>query len=291
MRAHETSSPRDRERPLRDGDGIGEADAARRASSRDENGDDDGGNGNGDAPASPATKRRRRRAATIAIAGALGFLAIALLVPLPFTATFDDTVLRWLRQLDDPTITRGGGVVAEVARDLTALGGTVVLVLVVALVAGYLGADRRGRDAVAVLAASGGGVVVGVLLKLIFGRERPAVVPHLVEASTASFPSGHSMLSAIVYTTLGALLARFAKRRATQLLPIVAAVLITLLVGLSRLVLGVHYPTDVLAGWAAGAAWAAVAWIAVDRLAQRGAVEGRAPGTAPHATHGSDAAG
>ena len=83
------------------------------------------------------------------------------------------------------------------------------------------------------------------------------------------------MLSAVIYLTLGALLARFAKRRATQVLPIAAAVGITFLVGCSRMILGVHYPTDVLAGWSAGAAWAGVAWLAVDRLAAHGTVEGR----------------
>ena len=105
--------------------------------------------------------------------------------------------------------------------------------------------------------------------------QEPSIVPHLVSVETASFPSGHSMQSTIVYATLGALLARFAKRRATQVLPIAAAVAIAFLVGVSRLVLGVHYPSDVLAGWAAGAAWAAASWIVVDSLAREGAVEGR----------------
>ncbi len=235
-----------------------------------------GGDGNAASPPSPGTRRRRRLAATIAISGGVTFVLLALLVPLPLAADFDAGVLRVLRRLDDPRLTRGGDVVAETARDITALGGTVVLVMVVGLVAAYLAVDRRIRDAVAVVAASGGGVLLGVLLKLVFGRERPSVVPHLVTAHSGSFPSGHSMLSAIVYSTLGALLARFAKRRATQVLPIAAAVAITLLVGVSRLVLGVHYPTDVLAGWAAGAAWAGCSWIAIDRLARRGTVEGRA---------------
>jgi undecaprenyl-diphosphatase len=236
------------------------------------------GPGHREPPVTPAVKRRRRLAATIAVAGGVVFVVLALLVPLPFAAEFDAAVLRVLRQLEDPRLTRGGSVVAETARDLTALGGTVVLAMVVALVAAYLAVDRRGRDAIAVLAASGGGVVLDVLLKLIFGRERPSVVPHLVAAHSGSFPSGHSMLAAIVYPTLGVMLARFAKHRGTQVLPIAAAVAITVLVGGSRLVLGVHYPTDVLAGWAAGAAWAGVSWIAVDRLARKGTVEGRRSG-------------
>jgi undecaprenyl-diphosphatase len=114
-----------------------------------------------------------------------------------------------------------------------------------------------------------------VLLKLLFARDRPSVVPHLVIADSGSFPSGHSMLSAVIYPTLGALLARFARRRGNQVLPIVAAIAVTVLVGISRLVLGVHYPTDVLAGWSAGAAWAGFVWLAVDRLAREGKVEGR----------------
>jgi undecaprenyl-diphosphatase len=229
-----------------------------------------------DAPPPPAARRRRRLAATIAIAGGALFVLLAALVPAPFMDDFDAAVLRMLRSVDDPQLTLGGSAVAEAARDVTALGGTVVLVLLVGLVAAYLAVDRRFRDAIAVLAASVGGVAAGVLLKLVFGRERPSVVPHLVAADSGSFPSGHSMLSAIVYATLGALLARFAKRRATQVLPIAAAIGITFLVGVSRLVLGVHYPTDVLAGWAAGAACAGCSWLAVDTLARKGTVEGRA---------------
>jgi undecaprenyl-diphosphatase len=86
------------------------------------------------------------------------------------------------------------------------------------------------------------------------------------------------MLAAVIYPTLGALLARFAQRRSTQVLPIAAALAITFLVGCSRLVLGVHYPTDVLAGWSAGAAWASVSWLVADRLTREGKVEGRRSG-------------
>jgi undecaprenyl-diphosphatase len=233
----------------------------------------------------PAARRWRLAAAT-SMLGAAAFTVFALIVPRALTDDFDAAVLRTLRRLDDPTMPLGGRWVGDVARDITSLGGTVVLVLVVGLVAAYLAVDRRFRDAVAVAVASVGGVLLGVALKLIFERERPSVVPHLVVVHSASFPSGHSMLSAVIYPTLGALLARFAKRRATQVLPIAAAVGITILVGLSRLILGVHYPTDVLAGWSAGAAWAGASWLAVDGLARKGKVEGRQPGGTDRADTG-----
>ena len=229
---------------------------------------------------SPVANRRRIAVTTCAV-GVFMFGMLALLVPNSLTDVFDSTVLRTLRSLDDPNLPRGGRFASEMARDITSLGGVWVLALVVLLVAGYLAVDRRMRDAVLVLAAAGGGVVVDVGLKLLFARERPSIVPHLTVVHSASFPSGHAMLAAVIYPTLGALLARFSKRRANQVFPIAAAVGITFCVGFSRIVLGVHYPTDVIAGWSAGAAWAAFAWLVADRLARKGAVEGRQPDPAP----------
>ncbi len=227
------------------------------------------------APLATRAARPWRLALVTAVLGVVVFTALALLVPRAATDGLDAAVLRTLRQLDDSRLPLGGDMVLYAARDITALGGTVVLMIVVGLVVGYLMVDRRLRDAVAVLAASIGGLLLVVLLKLLFARDRPSIVPHLVITHSASFPSGHSMLSAVIYPTLGALLARFAKRRGTQVLPIAAAIAITFLVGVSRLVLGVHYPTDVLAGWSAGAAWAGFSWLAVDRLVRQGKVEGR----------------
>jgi len=228
------------------------------------------------ATGSPARSRSRpRTAALTALAGAGCFATVALLLPRAATARFDEAVLRALRQSDDPSVPLGGRAVAIAARDVTALGGTAVLVLVVGVAAAWFALDGRRRDAVAVLVASIGGLGLDFLLKLSFRRERPDLVPHLVDTYSPSFPSGHSMLSAVVYLTIGALLARFARRRATELLPIAVAIVVTVLVGVSRLILGVHYPTDVLAGWAAGTAWAGAAWLVVDALARRGTLEGR----------------
>src|SRR6478609_3685952 len=124
-----------------------------------------------------------------------------------------------------------------------------------------------------VLVSSFGGLLISSLLKDIINRPRPQLVPHLSQVYTSSFPSGHSMLSAVVYLTLGSLLARIAPGMMVKLYLIAVALLLTFLVGVSRVYMGVHYPTDVLAGWTAGLVWAILCWLAARRLQIHGAVE------------------
>jgi undecaprenyl-diphosphatase len=116
-------------------------------------------------------------------------------------------------------------------------------------------------------------MLLSTLLKLGFERPRPDLVPHAVVVYTASFPSGHAMLSAVTWLTLGALLMRVEPRRRVKAYVLALAVLTTLLVGASRIYLGVHWPTDVLAGWCIGAAWALMCWLAALWLQRRGRVE------------------
>ncbi len=139
--------------------------------------------------------------------------------------------------------------------------------------AGVLALSRRRAGAVLVLVAIGGGTALSTLFKLGFERPRPDLVPHAVEVYTASFPSGHAMLSAVTWLTLGALLMRVEPRRRVKAYVLAMAVLTTLLVGASRIYLGVHWPTDVLAGWCIGAAWALICWLAALWLQRRGRVE------------------
>src|SRR5690606_13602698 len=120
----------------------------------------------------------------------------------------------------------------------------------------------RTRQATILIIASGGSILWSQGLKAIFERSRPADVFHAVEVVNSSFPSGHAMLSAGVYLTLGALASRFSPRLRVRVFALVAAVLITVVVGLTRIFLGVHWPTDVLAGWCIGAAWALGCWMA-----------------------------
>lgn len=118
-----------------------------------------------------------------------------------------------------------------------------------------------------------GGTVLSLLLKEWIGRERPSVVPHLVNVHTKSFPSGHAMLSAVVWLTLGAMLAELEARRSLRSYIYGAALTIAILVGISRVYLGVHYPTDVLAGWTAGLVWALGVWWSARLLRRRRVIE------------------
>jgi len=185
----------------------------------------------------------------------------------------DEWVLKSLRDPLDPSRPLGGSVAEEAARDITALGGYTVLTLVTLGCAGYLWLRRKWRAMWLVILSIVGGVLMSEGLKQLFQRERPSIVPHLVTVHSLSFPSGHSMLSAVTYLTLGALLVKTVADRGSRLYVIFIAALLPLLVGLSRVFLGVHYPTDVLAGWCAGLAWALLCSVLAERLQKRGAVE------------------
>jgi len=185
----------------------------------------------------------------------------------------DELLLRALRNkanLSDPL---GPRWVEEMARDFSALGGLGVLLLITAASVAYLLLMRKRHAAWLVLLAVGGGILISTFFKAGFDRARPELVAHLSHVFSASFPSGHSMMSAVVYLTLGALLARMHERWAARAFFLMTAAVITGLVGLSRIYLGVHWPTDVLAGWSAGSAWAIACWYVAMRLQRRGQVE------------------
>jgi undecaprenyl-diphosphatase len=107
----------------------------------------------------------------------------------------------------------------------------------------------------------------------LYARPRPDLVPHLSPVYTSSFPSGHSLIAAVVYLTLGSLLASVISRPMLKVYVLSVAMLLTTAVGLSRVYLGVHYPTDVLAGWLAGLVWALLCWLVARVLQRRGRVE------------------
>jgi undecaprenyl-diphosphatase len=207
------------------------------------------------------------------VCGVLAFFAIADAVREGETRKFDESILRALRDPANPADPVGPPWVEEAGRDLTALGGVAVLFLLTLAVLGFLLLARKYHAALLLLIATLGGLLLSVLLKGHYERPRPNVVPHLSHVRSASFPSGHSMLSAVVYLTLGALLARLVERRRLKIYCVAVALLLTFLVGVSRVYMGVHYPTDVLAGWAAGLAWAVLCWLVTRYLQRRGAVE------------------
>ncbi|MEO8315681.1 MAG: phosphatase PAP2 family protein [Pseudomonadota bacterium] len=158
----------------------------------------------------------------------------------------------------------------EIARDITALGSGVVLALIVVSTCGFLLLARRYRAAILVLVAPAVGSVLNALLKLHFDRPRPTLIPHDIYVPSASFPSGHAMLSATVFLTLAAVLARLAPTFRLKVFVLCLAVLLSGLVGFSRVYLGVHWPSDVLAGWTAGAGWALAAWGVADAVDRNG---------------------
>jgi undecaprenyl-diphosphatase len=154
--------------------------------------------------------------------------------------------------------------VAGVMRDFSGLGSTAVLTLLTAITVGYLLLTRARLTALLLTAAVAGGALALNLLKTVFGRARPDLAFAEIIAPGLSFPSGHAGNSAIVFLTLGALLASTRSRPAERGYLLAMALLLSLLVGLSRVALGVHWATDVLAGWAFGAGWALL-WLLIAR--------------------------
>ena len=182
------------------------------------------------------------------------------------TKGFDEAILLALRQPSDLSTPIGPGWLTHAVKDITSLGGTTVLTMMTVLVTIYLLLDRRRAIAIFVLASVLGGWALSTTLKLGVARPRPDIVPHLVEVHDLSFPSGHAMVSAVTYLTLAALISGTRRYRSTRIFTVAAGILLTLMIGTSRVYLGVHYPTDVLGGWCAGATWALGCWIIARRF-------------------------
>jgi undecaprenyl-diphosphatase len=209
----------------------------------------------------------------VIVAGTWGFFVLADEVLEGGTQRFDERIIRALRRPDDPATPIGPIWMEEVGRDITALGGVPLILLITGSVVGFLALDRKFGAMWFVLGATASGFAVSSALKAVFRRPRPEVVPHLMQAYSSSFPSGHSMMSAVVYLTLGVLLAGLVHQRRLKFYFLSLAVLLTVLVGVSRVYMGVHYPTDVLAGWTAGLVWAVLCWLIERALQRRGHVE------------------
>ena len=215
----------------------------------------------GRANVSPSRTSARFAAAVAFACLVLAFVALAGAVTAGDTSAVDEWAVRSLRRVDDPAVPVGPPWLREVGIDVTALGSVAILILFTSLAAGFLLLQAR-RHLIAVLAAAmAGGLAVNWALKHSFDRTRPEVVPHLREVTTPSFPSGHASLSAVVFLTFGVLAARGIKSPVAKAYCVAVAALLSFLVGVSRVYLGVHYPTDVVAGWLVGAAWALLCWL------------------------------
>ena len=188
-------------------------------------------------------------------------------------ARIDRQILLLLRNAADPADPLGPVWLEEAMRDLTALGSMSVLAIITLAVVVHLVLAGKRHAALFLVIAIGGGVLLSYGAKAVFERPRPDLVAHAARVFTSSFPSGHSMMAAVVYLTLGTLLARVQPQRLLKLWLIGLAVLITVAVGISRVYLGVHWPSDVLGGWTLGASWAMLCWAAALWLQRRGQIE------------------
>ncbi len=192
-------------------------------------------------------------------------------------STFDRSAMLAFRKSSNPSVPIGPAWLQEAARDITSLGSIIVLGIITSAVVGYLFLASKPAVAGLMLIAVFGGIALNDLLKFAFARPRPDFVTHVARVFTTSFPSGHATLSAITYLTIAALLARTYPSYTMGLYFISLAVFLTALIGVSRIYLGVHYPTDILGGWCIGGAWALGCWVLMAWLQAGGQVEPPSP--------------
>ncbi|MBT0586780.1 phosphatase PAP2 family protein [Alteromonas sp. SM 2104] len=197
---------------------------------------------------------------TIALAG-WGFIELAALVTAETTLTIDNRVVLMFRNEYDLSDPLGPHWVEELMRDITALGGVGILVLVTLASTLALVLVRKPKAAAMVIIGIATGMALSFSLKYGFSRPRPELVPHGSYVYTSSFPSGHAMMSALVYFTIAGLLAVQQTARRMRTFCFAIAALLTISIGISRVYLGVHYPSDVVAGWLVGCAWALLIYI------------------------------
>lgn len=208
----------------------------------------------------------------VAGVGVLSFIEVADDMTEADGRAFDSAVLGMMRPHSDPADAWGPWWLEEALADITALGGLSVLGLFALAVIGFLVIQRKRLSAVMLAAGLLGGVALSEGLKGVFDRERPPVEYQAVETINASFPSGHALLSTVFYLSVGVMLARVLPSKRLKAWVMGVAVTVALLVGVSRIYLGAHWATDVMAGWSLGAAWAMALWLAahlIERVQSR----------------------
>ncbi len=175
--------------------------------------------------------------------------------------SIDIYILKLMRNPADLSDPFGPPWLEEMMRDITGLGGIAILGLITLASSAYLAVLRKSGQAIYLMCVVASGTVASNIFKLGFDVPRPDLVPHGSLTLLPGFPSGHSLMSAVVYLSLGAILAEAEPDRRLKIFLLCLAVTITVLVGISRVYLGVHWPSDVLAGWLVGAGWAAMFWV------------------------------
>lgn len=186
------------------------------------------------------------------------------------TRTFDNGILTSLRVPGDLSTPIGPRWLLHAVIDLNSLGSVTVLAVITMLAGCYLFVARRKAMALYLLVSVLGGWAISNAMKFLIARPRPDLVPHLQDVYDPSYPSGHAMMSAVTYLTIAALISSVTPERRTRMFLLASALLLSSAIGFCRIYLGVHYPTDVLAGWCAGAAWATICHAVGDRYIRQG---------------------
>lgn len=205
----------------------------------------------------------------IATLGVYGFIHIADEMAEGEIRNFDETLFLMFRVAGDPSRSLGPAWLQETALEVTAIGGYPLIVLTLAAVSGFFIVTRRYGAAVYAVLSVGSGALLSYTLKNYYARPRPDLVDHLDTVHTASFPSGHALVTTVAYLTLAAIVIGYLDTRRARAYVISVAVLMAVMVGVSRVYLGVHWPSDVAAGWALGAAWASFSWLVFHMLKRR----------------------
>ena len=200
------------------------------------------------------------------------FLVIAMAVTDGTVQASDKSFLHLLRNDANPSVPNGPAWLLPAMKAVTTLGNGWFFTLVVVIAVGLLAWRRDWSAMWLLIAVALGGFAVMLALKAGFARPRPEAVPRLIDIAEFSFPSGHAMMSAAIYVTLAVMLARGLRQRTARSALIAAAVLLSLVIGFTRTYLGVHYPSDVMAGWAAGAFWAGLCWLGASMWRERAGV-------------------
>lgn len=231
-----------------------------------------------DGPSAAERFLRRPEPWSLAILGAVGTASLAFIgiwrsVAVGRAEAVDRAILLGLRSSSDPADPIGPTWVEELMRDVTALGGNGFVFLLAAVVLGHLALEGQRRLAVYLIASLFGGVVLSLLLKSWIDRPRPDLVTHGQVVMTQSFPSMHSTMATVCFLTIAIVLGRSTKNLLQRSYLTGVGLTLALLVGFSRVYLGVHWPTDVIAGWVLGAGWALACFFLARSLQRHDVVE------------------
>lgn len=211
----------------------------------------------------------------LTLAGIVGFLVVSFLVSSGVTQEWDRALLLAFREPTDVNDALGPAWFEEALAEITALGGYTILIILSGIVLATLLLQGERHAAVFLGLSLVGGSLLSSALKAMFSRPRPDLVDHLDRTFTSSFPSAHAMVSTLAYLTLAAVGIRFLERHVSRVFLVSVAAVLAFAIGASRVYLGVHWPSDVLAGWMAGAAWAGATWLAADAYTRSRATAGR----------------